>query len=811
LFSAAVSALSVLTVCSAARAYEPTSNYAVARIQGWKVMVNSKLLDKNSEHYEAGSKALEKFHDDLYTLTKVVPPARLKDIQTTVIWLEVDTTVNAKGKRYPCFHFHPSRGWLVANDYNPEKVKCVEIGKAATYARQGDRSVRIMLHELAHSYHNRFLGFDEKSIAKAYKAAKASGKYPDGHSMSNCMEYFASLTVRCFGREDRRRHAQKRDPDGFKLVAKLWGPAKHYLGDDAVKFKGDKRKIDIAASQRPDRPKFKPTKSYIVRNIQGWKVYVDPMLITDEKEVGKIALDEIDLQLRLVVRALPPAAVEKLRKCAIWLEGENDHHTPAACFHGSPSVLKRMGLNPDKAPGIELANAARLVRWSKQQPSVMLHELTHFYQYSVLRSDKAAMAKLRKGFELARASGKYDSVKRYHGRPRKHYAIRSLAEYFAESTEAYFGTNDYYPFVRAELKQFDPYAYKLMREIWGVKYREPLDYKRHNAMKVTAVPAGERTRLKLDPFYQKYCSARGFPVVASKNVSDYALKETAYLLNHMLLDRPDVRNALIDAKVRFVIIGVNEYLTDMPEYSSMRPRDYWDRRARGVGASSRRPAVSCGEENILCYKGDPYPTESIVIHEFAHAIHLMGLNRVDRTFRKRLDECYRKAMSSDLWVGKYAARNASEYWAEGVQSWFDNNRQNDHDHNHVNTRQELLKYDPGLALLVGREFRNSEWRYVYPKDREKPMHLKGYDPAKAPKFKWPKRLEAVHVEIMTKILKKRIAEVEAYEKKTGKRDDKSRAELKHLEERINKRRKELEAKDGPQKKAADKKPDTKHK
>jgi hypothetical protein len=39
-------------------------------------------------------------------------------------------------------------------------------------------------------------------------------------------------------------------------------------------------------------------------------------------------------------------------------------------------------------------------------------------------------------------------------------------EYFAESSEAYFGTNDFYPFVRAELKAHDPEMFKLVGELW---------------------------------------------------------------------------------------------------------------------------------------------------------------------------------------------------------------------------------------------------------------------------------------------------------------------------------------------------------
>jgi len=774
-------------------------------IHGWKVMVNQGLLAHNGKHREAGQKALEKCHDDLYALTKIVSPPRLKHLRTTPIWLEVDTTVSADGKKQPCFHYHPDLEWLIDNDYNPEKLDCVEIGKASTYARQGDRSVRVMLHELAHSYHDRILGFHNKPILKAHKAGKLGGKYPEKiYAMSDFKEYFAEMTVWYFEQEDRRGVARDRDPHGFKLMERIWGPARHYLGDDGTDFQGDCRKAEIVLSQKDESPKFKPTESYTTRDVQGWKVYIDPMLLTVEKEIGQLALDEIDLQLRLVKRALPAFAVEQMQKCAIWLEGENDHHAPAACFHGSAKWLKGAGMNPDKGPGIELSNAARFVRWSKAQPSVLLHELTHFYQFSVLRKDEAVMARLRKGLEAARAGGKYDSVMRHHGRMQRHYAISNVAEYLAESTEAYFGKNDYYPFIRAELMHFDPTAYELMEDIWKAKFREPIDFKRHKNLRVTAVPAEERTRLKLDPFYQKYCSARGFPVVASRNVSSFALKEAAYLINQMLLDRPDIRNALIESKVRFVVIGVNEYTTQMPEYRTMEPRDFWDQRARGLGPGVKRPAVSCGEENLLCYEGDPYSTENILIHEFAHAMHHMGLNRINKSFQKRLDKCFKKATDSDLWVGKYAASNPAEYWAEGVQSWFGTNRQNDHDHNHVNTQAELMEYDRDLAMLVAREYRNSRWQYVYPRDRPEPMHLAGYKPGKAPKFQWPRRLKVVYVDTMIKILERRKAKIDKFEKKSKTTDTEGREALKRLEERIDRVRKELAETAEPEEKAKNK-------
>ncbi|HAK93622.1 MAG TPA: hypothetical protein DCM87_01095 [Planctomycetes bacterium] len=178
----------------------------------------------------------------------------------------------------------------------------------------------------------------------------------------------------------------------------------------------------------------------------------------------------------------------------------------------------------------------------------------------------------------------------------------------------------------------------------------------------------------------------------------------------------------------------NEYTTDVPEHRGLAPRIFWDRRARGLGGSP----VSCGEENLLCHPGDPYAKECLLIHEFAHAVHGFGLPAVVPDFEKRLDAAYERAIARGLWKGTYAGTNAAEYWAEAVQDWFDDNRENDALHNHVNTRAELKEYDPDLAVLCAEVFGANEWRYVKPHLRppEGRAHLEGFDRSKAPRFRW---------------------------------------------------------------------------
>jgi hypothetical protein len=269
-------------------------------------------------------------------------------------------------------------------------------------------------------------------------------------------------------------------------------------------------------------------------------------------------------------------------------------------------------------------------------------------------------------------------------------------------------------------------------------------------------PAGKNG---IPVFYSQIEWLRGFPIVASEKVNPYALKEAAFIGDLMLAKRPDVLKAMVLSGARLCIMAHDEFTTDLPEFQRMgeKPmrefetfsgKDFWDARARGTGGSATDPYCTCAEENVLGYPGDPYAAENILIHEFAHNIHLRGLNNVDPTFDIRLRQAYDAAMKEGLWKGKYASVNHYEYFAEGVQSWFDDNRENDHDHNHVNTRAELIEYDPRLAGFCREVFADTEFKYTKPATRLH-GHLAGYDPSKAPTFAWPEHLIAVKAAIRT--------------------------------------------------------------
>src|SRR5690606_34477949 len=127
-------------------------------------------------------------------------------------------------------------------------------------------------------------------------------------------------------------------------------------------------------------------------------------------------------------------------------------------------------------------------------------------------------------------------------------------------------------------------------------------------------------------FYQKYLDAGGIPVLASAKVSDEGLREAVFLIDQMLGPREEIRRAMAQGGVRFVVMAPTEMTTDVPEQRHLKndTKTDWDKRARGLGGR----ITSCGEENLLNLRGDRYFNENILIHEFAHAIHRYGVGRV---------------------------------------------------------------------------------------------------------------------------------------------------------------------------------------
>lgn len=224
----------------------------------------------------------------------------------------------------------------------------------------------------------------------------------------------------------------------------------------------------------------------------------------------------------------------------------------------------------------------------------------------------------------------------------------------------------------------------------------------------------------LSPFYKKCILVRDLPVVSSEKVSDRGLRVAAEIVDMMLRKRSEMAKPMKELKLRIAVMAPSEQTLDVPEHSDLQtafPETDWNKRARGLGATRQRPAVSCGEENLLGLPGDRYKGESILIHEFGHTVLNFGMERVDRTFRPRLQKAFDAAKESGVWKNTYAISNLDEYWAEGVQSWFDCNQKGpvggNGVHNEIWNRAELKAQDRLLHDLLAEVF-VSDWKWKDP-------------------------------------------------------------------------------------------------
>ncbi|MEO7094524.1 MAG: hypothetical protein ABI175_14810, partial [Polyangiales bacterium] len=215
---------------------------------------------------------------------------------------------------------------------------------------------------------------------------------------------------------------------------------------------------------------------------------------------------------------------------------------------------------------------------------------------------------------------------------------------------------------------------------------------------ITAPPAS----LGLDPFYVKYLDADGVPIVGSTKPSDASLRIACRIARQMLSFRADVRAQMVKHHARIAVMARTEVTTDVPEHADLYtafPGTDWNKRARGLGGTVDRPATSCAEENLLCDATDPYVGENILVHEFGHGMVNLGVAFADKTFVSRLKSAYDAAIAAGKWKNTYAGSNVDEYFAEGVQDYFETNIESipsNGIHNEIDTRAELETYDPAL-------------------------------------------------------------------------------------------------------------------
>ena len=217
----------------------------------------------------------------------------------------------------------------------------------------------------------------------------------------------------------------------------------------------------------PPRDKSEPPKptSYTSKKIEGWTVRVDDRLLAaPNEELGARALRYLENKLSDIKVVVPEDKVKKLQTVTIVLDLTHGNLEPMQ-YHPSAGWLKEHGYSPDLARCVHIPHAADLLtkRNIREQPWVILHELAHAYHDQVLGFEEP---RIKEAYEKYKKSGRGEKALLHDGSRVRHYALTDHKEFFAEMTESYFGSNDFFPFNRAELKESEPEIFALMEHIW---------------------------------------------------------------------------------------------------------------------------------------------------------------------------------------------------------------------------------------------------------------------------------------------------------------------------------------------------------
>jgi dipeptidyl aminopeptidase/acylaminoacyl peptidase len=348
--------------------------------------------------------------------------------------------------------------------------------------------------------------------------------------------------------------------------------------------------------------------------------------------------------------------------------------------------------------------------------SIGVHEFCHTIDAALRRMDPTWRERLGQTYRKALAKGLWKNS----------YAASNQAEYWAEICQSYFDCNRVNNWnhaaigTREQLKLYDPDGYELVKSTF--KLTAVTDW-RYQPLRHQPSIIPPPTKFKFDAYYAKFTYAREFPVLGSKQVSDEALLKANDIIRKMFAYRHDILKALIANGARLVVLGRHEKLSDLPEFQNAKQQADFDE-VRYVEYSPKLKLLVVPEENVLGLPDEPFSGKCMVVSIFAKALHeATGFRPVDADFDRRRDKqqyelCVKRmdvefdqklkklheaALAKGLWKGTPATGSRGEYWAAGVEAYFDAAGQgvpaNAVDRP-ITTREALKSYDPDLFALV---------------------------------------------------------------------------------------------------------------
>jgi alpha-glucosidase len=362
--------------------------------------------------------------------------------------------------------------------------------------------------------------------------------------------------------------------------------------------------------------------------------------------------------------------------------------------------------------------------------SIAVHEFCHTIDAALRTIDAGWNKRLAQTYKKAMDRGLWKDA----------YTATNQAEYWAEICQSYFDCNRVNNWnhnaigTREQLKLYDPEGYELVRTTFNLSAKNDWRYKPLRAQpSVIAPPA----RFKVDPYYTKFTYAREFVVLGSPQVSDKALLKANDTVRKMFAYRHDILKALIADGARFVVLGATENISDLPEFRDAAGHAGFD----AVRFRDYTPGVKLmvvPEENVLGAAHEPFAGKAMMVSVFAKALyHVCGrrppepadlskgprqqyelrVKRLDLAFDQELTRLFEASREAKRWRGTPADRDRVEYWAAGVEAYFDaagaGGTPAGADHP-VTTREALRNYDAGLYALVAETMAyqgHVDWRY----------------------------------------------------------------------------------------------------
>ncbi|HEX4608976.1 MAG TPA: hypothetical protein VH092_12285, partial [Urbifossiella sp.] len=348
--------------------------------------------------------------------------------------------------------------------------------------------------------------------------------------------------------------------------------------------------------------------------------------------------------------------------------------------------------------------------------SIGVHEFLHTVDAALARVDFGWRDRLTRTYKGAVAKGLWKNT----------YAASNPAEYWAEIGQSYFDCNrvnnwNHGPVgTREQLKQYDPDGYALVRTTMNLTPETDWRYAPLRPQpSVTAPPAASR----VDGYYTKFTYAREFPVLGSNRVSDRALLRTNDTIRKMFAYRHDVLKAMMADGARLVVLGRGERLSDLPEFAGDKNKADLDL-VRYLDYTPALKLMVVPEENVLALPGEPFAGKCVTVGLFARGLYrVAGLRPVDPEFDRRrekqqyelrvrrldvefdraLTKLFEAAAGKRLWTGTAGARDRFEYWAAGVEAYFDaagTGVAPTGADRPITTRELLKAYDPDLYAVV---------------------------------------------------------------------------------------------------------------